>query len=136
MDSLHKLSRRLINDNQVICVESLKVKNMVRNRRLAKSISDAGWGEFVRQLEYKSEWAGRQVARIDQWYPSSRRCSGCGHDVGHLPLSIRAWDCPSCEVRHDRDINAAINIKAAGLAVLALGESVSGMGHVPVSCSR
>jgi putative transposase len=135
MDSLHKLSRRLINDNQVICVETLKVKNMVRNPCLAKSISDAGWGEFVRQLEYKAEWADRQVARIDQWYPSSKRCSGCGHVVGHLPLSVRAWDCPACEVRHDRDINAAINIKAAGLAVLALGENVSGMDPVSVSCS-
>lgn len=79
MDNLHKLSRRLINENQVICVESLKVKNLLRNRTLAKSISDAGWGEFVRQLEYKASWADRQLVAIDQWYPSSKRCSGCGH---------------------------------------------------------
>jgi len=136
MDSLHKLSRRLINENQVVCVESLKVKNMVRNPNLAKSISDAGWGEFVRQLEYKAEWAGRQLVKIDQWYPGSKRCSDCGHIKDALPLAIRAWDCPACGVAHDRDINAARNIKAAGLAVLALGESVSGMESVSVSSSR
>ncbi|WP_106478042.1 RNA-guided endonuclease InsQ/TnpB family protein [Phytohalomonas tamaricis] len=136
MDSLHKLSRRLINENQVICVESLKVKNMIRNPRLSKAIADASWGEFVRQLEYKAQWAGRQMVAIDQWYPSSKRCSECGHIKGALPLNIRAWDCPECGVTHDRDINAARNIKAAGLAVLAPGENVSGMGQVSVSGSR
>jgi len=136
-DNLHKLSRKIVNENQVICVESLRVKNMVRNPCLAKSISDAGWGEFVRQLEYKSEWAGRQLVKIDQWYPSSKRCSECGHIVEKMPLNIRAWDCPDCGATRDRDINAALNIKAAGLAVLlALGENVSGMGQVPVSGSR
>lgn len=135
-DNLHKLSRKIVNENQVICVESLRVKNMVRNPCLAKSISDAGWGEFVRQLEYKSEWAGRQLVKIDQWYPSSKRCSDCGHIVDKMPLNIRAWECPDCGTTHDRDINAARNIKAAGLAVLALGENVSGMGQVPVSGSR
>ena len=135
-DNLHKLSRRLINENQVICVESLRVKNMLRNRSLAKSISDAGWGEFVRQLEYKAAWAGRQLSAIDQWYPSSKRCSGCGHVVDSLPLQVRAWTCPECAAEHDRDINAAVNIKAAGLAVLALGENVSGMGQASVSGSR
>jgi len=136
MDGLHKLSRRLINENQVICVETLKVKNMVKNHSLAKSISDAGWGEFVRQLEYKAEWAGRQLVKINQWYPSTKRCSGCGYVVGKMPLHIRAWTCPECGTEHDRDVNAAINIKAAGLAVLALGENVSGIGPVPVSCSQ
>ena len=136
MDNLHKLSRRLINENQVICVESLKVKNMLRNRSLAKSISDAGWGEFVRQLEYKAEWAGRQLVAIDQWYPSSKRCSGCGFVMNAMPLNVRHWTCPECAAEHDRDVNAAINIKAAGLAVLALGENVSGMGSVSVSGSR
>ena len=136
MDRLHKLSRQIVNENQVICVETLKVKNMVRNRSLAKSISDAGWGELVRQLEYKAEWAGRQLARIDQWYPSSKRCSDCGHVKDVLPLTVRAWDCPACGASHDRDINAARNIKAAGLAVLALGENVSGMEPVSVSGSR
>jgi putative transposase len=136
MDNLHKLSRRLINENQVICVESLKVKNMLRNRSLAKAISDVGWGEFVRQLEYKAEWAGRQLVAIDQWYPSSKRCSGCGFVMDAMPLNIRHWTCPECAAEHDRDINAAINIKAAGLAVLALGENVSGMESVSVSGSR
>jgi putative transposase len=136
MDNLHKLSRRLINENQVICVESLKVKNMLRNRSLAKSISDAGWGEFVRQLEYKADWAGRQLVAIDQWYTSSKRCSGCGFVMESMPLNVRRWRCPKCAAEHDRDINAAINIKAAGLAVLALGENVSGMGSVSVSGSR
>ena len=135
-DNLHKLSRRLINENQVICVESLKVKNMIRNPSLSKAIADAGWGEFVRQLAYKAEWAGRSLVAIDQWFPSSKRCSGCGHTVPSLPLSVRKWDCPECGVHHDRDQNAATNIKAAGLAVLALGENVSGMGSVSVSCSR
>ncbi|MDX1266135.1 MAG: transposase [Oceanisphaera sp.] len=135
-DGLHKLSRRLINENQVICVESLKVKNMIRNRKLSKAIADASWGEFVRQLAYKSEWAGRSLVAIDQWFPSSKRCSGCGHTLSSLPLSVRAWNCPECGASHDRDINAATNIKAAGLAVLALGENVSGMGSVSVSCSR
>lgn len=135
-DNLHKLSRRLINENQVICVESLKVKNMIRNPKLSKAIADAGWGEFVRQLAYKAEWAGRSLVAIDQWFPSSKRCSDCGHTLPSLPLSVRKWDCPECGAHLDRDQNAAINIKAAGLAVLALGESVSGMGSVSVSCSR
>ena len=135
-DNLHKLSRRLINENQVICVESLKVKNMIRNPSLSKAIADAGWGEFVRQLAYKAEWAGRSLVAIDQWFPSSKRCSGCGHTLSSLPLSVGKWSCPECGADHDRDINAATNIKAAGLAVLALGENVSGMGSVSVSCSR
>jgi putative transposase len=136
LDNLHKLSRRLINENQVICVESLKVKNMIRNPSMSKAIADAGWGEFVRQLTYKADWAGRLLVAIDQWFPSSKRCSGCGHTLSSLPLSIRQWDCPECGMCHDRDINAATNIKAAGLAVLALGENVSGIGQAPVSSSR
>ncbi|MGO1626236.1 MAG: RNA-guided endonuclease InsQ/TnpB family protein [Halomonadaceae bacterium] len=135
-DRLHKLSRKIVNDNQVICVESLKVKNMLRNRSLAKSISDVGWGEFVRQLEYKAAWAGRQLSAIDQWYPSSKRCSDCGYVMSAMPLQRRAWTCPECTSEHDRDVNAAVNIKAAGLAVLALGENVSGMGQVPMPDSR
>lgn len=135
-DNLHKLSRRLINENQVICVESLKVKNMIRNPKLSKAIADAGWGEFVRQLAYKAEWAGRSLVAIDQWFPSSKRCSDCGYTLTSLPLSVRKWDCPECGAHHDRDQNAAKNIKAAGLAVLALGGNVSGMGSVSVSCSR
>ncbi|MDV7209646.1 RNA-guided endonuclease InsQ/TnpB family protein [Azotobacter beijerinckii] len=136
MDRLHKLSRRLINENQVVCVESLAVKNMIRNPKLSKAIADAGWGEFVRQLEYKGGWAGRQVVQIDRWYPSSKRCACCGHILERLPLDVRRWSCPECGSEHDRDVNAAINVKAVGLAVLALGENVSGMGQVPVSSAR
>ena len=124
-DFLHKLSTRLINENQVIAVETLAVKNMVKNRSLSKSISDAGWAEFVRQLEYKAAWSGRQLIGIDRWYPSSKRCNGCGHTVTKLPLNIRTWVCPECKTTHDRDINAARNILAAGLAVSAHGETVS-----------
>ncbi|MCH4563600.1 transposase [Halomonas sp. EGI 63088] len=136
MDHLHKLSRQIVNENQVICIESLRVKHMLRSPTLAKSISDAGWGEFVRQLEYKAAWAGRQLSTVDPWYPSSKRCSGCGHVVDSLPLQVREWECPECAAEHDRDVNAAVNIKAAGLAVLALGENVSGMGQVSMSGSR
>ena len=125
LDNLHKLSRRLINENQVICVESLKVKNMIRNPKLSKHIADASWGEFVHQLKYKAEWADRSLVEIDQFYPSSKRCSCCGYISEKMPLNIREWECPECHTHHDRDVNAAKNIKAAGLAVLACGETVS-----------
>ncbi len=124
-DFLHKLSTRLINENQVIAIESLAVSNMQKNRCLAKSISDAGWSEFVRQLEYKAQWYGRTLIGIDRWYPSSKRCSDCGHTVSKLPLNVREWVCPECGTIHDRDINAARNVLAAGLAVSAHRESVS-----------
>ena len=124
-DFLHKLSTRLINENQVIAIESLSVSNMQKNRCLSKSISDAGWAEFVRQLEYKAHWYGRTLVGIDRWYPSSKRCSDCGHTVSKLPLSVREWVCPECGTLHDRDINAARNVLAAGLAVSAHRESVS-----------
>ena len=124
-DFLHKLSTRLINVNQVIAIESLAVSNMQKNRCLAKSISDASWSEFVRQLEYKAQWYGRTLIGIDRWYPSSKRCSDCGHTVSKLPLSVREWVCPECGTIHDRDINAARNVLAAGLAVSAHGEAVS-----------
>lgn len=124
-DFLHKLSTRLINENQVIAIESLAVQNMQKNHRLAKSISDASWSEFVRQLEYKAQWYGRTLIGIDRWYPSSKRCSCCGYTLPALPLSVREWSCPECGTTHDRDINAARNILAAGLAVSAFGESVN-----------
>jgi putative transposase len=123
-DYQHKLSTKLIHENQVVCVESLSVKNMVKNHSLAKAISDMGWSELVRQLEYKAEWYGRTLVKIDKWYPSSKRCFDCGHVLDSLPLDIREWRCPECGVHHDRDINAANNILAAGLAVAVCGESV------------
>lgn len=124
-DFLHKLSTRLVNENQVIAIETLAVSNMQKNRCLAKSISDASWSEFVRQLEYKSLWYGRELVGIDRWYPSSKRCSDCGHTVAKMPLNVREWSCPECGTIHDRDINAARNVLAAGLAASALGESVN-----------
>lgn len=124
-DFLHKLSTRLVNENQVIAIETLAVSNMQKNHCLAKSISDASWSEFVRQLEYKSLWYGRELVGIDRWYPSSKRCSDCGHIVKAMPLNVREWTCPECGSIHDRDINAARNVLAAGLAVSARGEAVS-----------
>ncbi|WP_065648524.1 RNA-guided endonuclease InsQ/TnpB family protein [Pantoea eucrina] len=125
LDNLHKLSRKLINENQVVCVESLKVKNMIRNPKLSKAIADASWGEFVRQLEYKGEWSGRSVVAIDQFFPSSKRCSGCGYTMPKMALNVRSWICPECGANHDRDVNAAKNIKAVGLTALAHGATVN-----------
>jgi putative transposase len=116
-DSLHKLTTRLVRENQTIAVENLAVKNMVKNPKVALAISDASWGELVRQLEYKCGWGGRTLIKIDRWFPSSKRCGNCGHIVEKMPLNIREWNCPNCGTHHDRDINAAKNILAAGLAV-------------------
>jgi putative transposase len=123
-DYQHKLSTRLLRENQVVCVESLAVKNMVKNHSLAKSISDVGWGEFVRQLDYKARWYGRTFVKIDRWYPSSKTCSSCQYVLEALSLDCRCWTCPVCGTLHDRDHNAAQNVLAAGLAVSACGEAV------------
>ena len=109
-DYLHKLSRKLVNEHAFLALEDLNVKGMVKNHHLAKHISDAGWGEFIRQLKYKGEWYGCQVEKIDRWYPSSKTCSACGHQVAEMPLQIRNWTCPNCQAQQDRDINAAKNI--------------------------
>lgn len=139
-DFQHKLSTRLIRENQTISVETLAVKNMSRSAKgttekpgrkvkqksgLNKSILDASWSEFIRQLEYKAAWYGKEIIGIDRWYPSSKRCSACGFILKDLSLKTRSWLCPECGSHHDRDINAARNILAAGLAVSALGEQVS-----------
>lgn len=124
-DFTHKLTTTLIRENQVICVENLAVKNLVKNPALAKSINDANWGELARQLEYKAGWYGRTAVAIDRWYPSSKRCSRCGYMLDKLDLATRQWTCPECKITHDCDVNAARNIKAAGLAVLACGETVN-----------
>ena len=123
-DFLHKLTTRLVRENQTIAVEDLAVKNMVKNRKLSLAISDASWGELVRQLEYKCDWYGRNFVKIDRWFPSSKRCGHCGHVVDKLPLNIREWDCPRCGTKHDRDVNAARNVLAAGLAVSVCGANV------------
>jgi len=124
-DFLHQLSTRLIRENQTICVESLQVKNMVKNPKLSKAISDVGWSEFVSLLSYKAQWYGRHLVKIDTWYPSSKRCFDCGHLLDSLTLDVREWTCPECGVVHDRDLNAARNIHAVGLTVFeACGEAV------------
>ena len=122
-DHLHKLSTRLVRENQVIAIEDLSVRNMVKNHSLARSISDASWSSFRTMLEYKAEWYGRDVVAIDRFYPSSKTCSECGRIVESLPLNIRDWEC-GCGAVHDRDVNAARNILAVGLAVSACGDGV------------
>ena len=124
-DHLHKLSTRLVRENQAIVVEDLNVRGMVRNRSLARSISDAGWSELVRQIEYKSGWYEREFVKVDRWYPSSKTCSGCGLVRERLDLGTRHWRCEGCGAEHDRDHNAAKNILAAGLAVTVCGPDVS-----------
>jgi len=124
-DFLHKLTTNLVRENSVIAIEDLAVRNMLKNHKLARSISDASWGEFFRQLEYKCEWYGRELVKIDRFFPSSKRCNHCGFVMDKLPLDIRSWDCPSCETKGiDRDINAGKNILAAGLAVIVCGADI------------
>lgn len=134
-DFHHKLSTKLIRENQFIAVETLTVKNMVKNPKLSKAISDSGWSQFLSFLSYKAEWYGRTLAGIDRWYPSSKRCSCCGHTVSSMPLGVREWQCPSCNETHDRDVNAARNILAVGLTVSACGESVSRVDSISSCCS-
>ena len=110
-DFLHKLSTRLISENQAIGTEGLRVQNMMKNRRLSRHIGNAGWGEFVRMLQYKADWYGRDIVKADPFFASSKTCSACGHRIDELPLGIRQWTCPQCNTTHDRDINAAINIR-------------------------
>ena len=127
-DFLHKLTTRLIHENQVVCVESLAVKNLLQNEHLAKAIADVGWGELLRQLEYKAAWYGRALIKIDRWYPSSKTCSACGYVLEALDLEERAWTCPQCGTPHDRDTNAAQTILAEGLRLHAAGQAVSAWG--------
>lgn len=136
-DFLHKTSTDLVRRFDTIAVEDLAVANMVRNRKLARSISESGWGEFRTMLAYKAERAGRRLVIINRWYPSSKTCSTCGHLLASLSLGTRHWSCPSCSTRHDRDINAAKNIiTAAGLAMAASGGPVRPVqttaGHGPM----
>ncbi len=141
-DFQQQVSTRLIRENQVICLETLAVKNMLNNHCVAKALADVGWSEFVRQLEYKAKWYGRTIVKIDRWYPSSKTCSACDFVMEDMPLEVRAWACPECGVCHDRDVNAACNIKSEGLsAVNAYGGHVRRdrrkSGHaVPIEVGR
>ncbi|MEG4487688.1 RNA-guided endonuclease TnpB family protein [Microcoleus sp. D2_18a_B4] len=125
---LHKLSRKMVNENQVICVENLVVKNMVKNHNLAKAISDASWGTFTTMLKYKAGEDGKIYVEVERFFPSSKTCSVCLNRVGSLPLGVRSWQCQHCETKHDRDVNAAINIRDEGLRILALGTNATANG--------
>ena len=121
LDFLHKLSTKLVKDYDIICVETLKVKNMIKNHRLAKSFQDVSLYEFIRQLEYKAKWYGKIISKVDRFYPSSQLCSNCGYKNSKVKnLNIREWTCPECGAYHDRDINSAINILNEGLRVLEI----------------
>jgi putative transposase len=120
-DFHHKLSRRIVNENQVVVVENLAVANMVKNHKLSKAISQVSWGQFYTMLKYKAEQEGKIYQEVDRFFPSSKTCNVCLHQVESLPLEIRFWDCSSCNTKHiDRDINAAKNIRDEGLRILNL----------------
>src|SRR5699024_7481235 len=122
-DHLHKFTTRLVRENQVIAIEDLNVRGMLSNHSLARAVSDAAWSETRSMLEYKADWHGREVVAVDQWFPSSKMCSACGALCDSMPLSVREWTC-HCGAIHDRDVNAAKNIRAEGLSVLACGAGV------------
>ena len=119
-DFLNKLSTEIIKNHDNICIEDLNVKGMLRNHKLARSISDVSWSSFVAKLQYKADWYGREIIKVDTWFPSSQICSECGHKDGKKSLDIREWTCPICHTHHDRDINASINILTEGLRIQTL----------------
>lgn len=130
-DYLHKISNEITNQYDIICLESLNIKGMVKNKRLSKSISDVAWSEFMRQLEYKATWKGKTIIKISKWFPSSQICSNCGSNTGKKPLHIRKFVCPHCNKSHDRDINASINIRNYGLGQI---DNRNSAGTVDYAC--
>lgn len=125
-DFQHKLSRQIVDDNQAVIVETLQVKNMMKNRKLSRHIADVAWHSLIVKLDYKAKEQGKHLVKIDQWYASSKTCHACQYKLGALPLSVRSWSCPGCHTQHDRDVNAALNIKHQGiLSLKAEGLSVS-----------
>lgn len=124
-DNLHKISKRLIDENQAVCAESLTIKNMLKNPHLSKAIADAGWGSLCRMLSCKAKRAGKLFVQIDRFFASSKTCSICGHKLEELGLSVREWDCPNCRAHLDRDVNGAVNIRAEGIRKMkAAGQTV------------
>ena len=117
-DNLHKLTTKLIKENDIICIENLNVKGMTKNHKLAKAIQDASFGTLVNMLKYKAAWHNRRIIEIGRFYPSSKICSCCGHRMDYMGLEVREWTCPVCNEHHDRDINAAVNIMNEGLRIL------------------
>ncbi len=117
-DFHHKLSTKLARENQTITIEGLNINKMLKNKKLSKHISDAGWSRFLTFLKYKCEWYGRNIVELDQFFASSKLCSACRHQIEILDLSVRSWQCPNCKVTHDRDLNASINIDTAGQSVI------------------
>lgn len=130
-DTLHKLTTRLVRENQTLVIEDLTVRNMVKNRGLARAISDAAWRELRMMLEYKAAWYGRNLVVVDRWFPSSKLCSTCGTLAEKMPLSVRTWTCGTCGTTHDRDVNAAKNLLTAGLAVTVCGAGVRPQRSTP-----
>ncbi|MGC0338221.1 RNA-guided endonuclease InsQ/TnpB family protein [Streptomyces sp. SLBN-8D4] len=129
-DTLHKLSSRLVHENQVVVIEDLAVRTMLKNHTLARAISDAAWAQFRTMLEYKATWYGRELVAVDRWFPSSKLCSACGTLQNKMPLHVRTWTC-DCGTTHDRDVNAAKNLLAAGLAVSVCGAGVRPQRSTP-----
>ncbi|MEU3197073.1 RNA-guided endonuclease TnpB family protein, partial [Streptomyces sp. NPDC006996] len=129
-DHLHKLTTRLVRENQTIVIEDLTVRNMMKNGRLARAISDAAWSEFRSMLEYKAQWYGREVIAVDRFFPSSRLCSTCGALQGRMPLNVRTWTC-DCGMTHDRDVNAAKSLLAVGLTASVCGAGVRPQRSTP-----
>jgi len=135
-DFLHKLSQKIVNENQIICLENLSVKNMIKNHKLAQSISDVSWSKFVDMLKYKSDWNDRQLVQIDRFYPSSKSCSACHYINEGLTLKDGEWTCPSCNTHHDRDVNAAKNILIQGINILSGSGTESDIKQKPVEALR